>query len=472
MYKLSSPGCPSWLRVRGPEVVDDSGTPVLLRGFCVGGFMNMENFINGYPGQESSFRSAVAGVLGAGKAAFFFDRLLDNFLASDDILHMANIGANCLRVPVSYRHFEDDLEPFSYREAGFRRLDQVIAECRKWGIWVIIDLHSAPGWQNPDWHSDNPGAVAHLWTQEVFQARLEGLWKEFARRYRHEPAVAGYNLINEPVCPVPGALPKLYARLAKAIRTIDRKHMLFAEGNWFSTNFTEIDPEMDPNTVFSTHNYAAPSFSSGPYPGVVKGGWGDGQRYDKDRLKKEFEHVTAFARKNRVPNWVGEFGSIYPANWTHADRLRVVSDQLDIFNSAKNHWTIWTYKDIGMMGTVTVNPDSEWMRRTSKVRALKDALGVDTWGQKTSVAVQAVDRLARDSGNAFRKAGVKFNEGSLRFESQRMIAGLALSNALAPAFAEQFRGMTEKAIARMLESFAWRNCTVRTGLEEVIARHC
>jgi len=471
MNKLSVPD-PSWLRVRGPEVIDDTGTPLLLRGYCVGGFMNMENFINGYPGQEHSFRAEVARVLGKGKAEFFFDRMLDNFLATDDILHMANIGANCLRVPVNYRHFEDDLAPFEYHQKGFRRLDRVIADCRRWGIYVIIDLHAAPGWQNPDWHSDNPGAVAHLWTQEVFQKRLEELWKEFARRYRNEPAVAGYNLINEPVCTVPGALPKLYARLAKAIRTIDKKHILFAEGNRFSTDFTEIDPGLDRNTVFSTHNYAAPSFSAGPYPGVVKGGWGNGSKYDKDRLKQEFLAVTTFARKNRVPNWVGEFGSIYPAGGRDEDRVRVVDDQLSIFNAGKNHWTIWTYKDIGMMGTVTVNQDSEWMHRTRKGRALKDALGVDTWGQKTSVAVQSVAGLMKTAGRAFKKGGMKFNGGGLSFDAHRMVAGIALSNALAPAFAEQFRGMSEKAIARMLESFAWRNCTIRTGLEEVIAKHC
>ena len=472
MVKVSDPSVPSWLRVRGSEVIDDSNTPVILRGFCVGGFMNMENFINGYPGQESSFRAEVARVLGRGKAKFFFDRLLDSFLATDDILHMANVGANCLRVPVNYRHFESDLAPFEYLEEGFRRLDKVVADCRKWGIWVIIDLHSAPGWQNPDWHSDNPGAVAHLWTQEVFQQRLEELWKEFARRYRNEPAIAGYNLINEPVCPVPGALPKLYSRLTRAIRSIDKKHIIFAEGNWFSTNFTEINPKMDGNTVFSTHNYAAPSFSSGRYPGLVKGGWGDGKKYDKERLKEEFLAVTIFARTNSVPNWVGEFGSIYPKKGRDADRIAVVNDQLDLFNEAKNHWTIWTYKDIGMMGTVTLKPESEWMHKTRKVRALKEALGVDTWGQKTSVAVQAVDGLARSAGKVFKKGGAGFNEGSFRFDAQRMIAGVALSNALIPAFAEQFRGMTEKAIARMMESFAWRNCSVRTALEEVIARHC
>ena len=470
--KANVSSVPSWLRVRGSEVIDDTNTPVYLKGFCVGGFMNMENFINGFPGQESSLRSEVARVLGKGKARFFFDRLLDNFLAADDIIHMANIGANCLRVPVNYRHFEDDLNPFEYREEGFLRLDKVIADCRKYGIWVIIDLHSAPGWQNPDWHSDNPGAVAHLWTQEVFQERLEKLWKEFARRYRNEPAVAGYNLINEPVCPEPCALPKLYSRLARAIRSIDRKHILFAEGNHFSTDFSEIDPKMDSNTVFSTHNYAAPSFSLGCYPGIVKGGWGDGKRYDKNRLEQEFELVTSFARKNRVPNWVGEFGSIYPDAQLEKDRLQVVSDQLDIFNKSGSHWTIWTYKDIGMMGTVTVNPDSEWMHRTRKIRHLKESLGVDTWGQKTSVAVQAVDGIMKSTEKVMKKGRARFNEGSLRFNAQRMVAGIALSNALAPVFAEQFRGMTEKAIGRMLESFAWRNCSIREGLEEVIATHC
>jgi endoglucanase len=65
------------LAVRGDKVVDSSGTHVRLRGTCVGGWMNMEDFISGHPGAEHALRSTLADVLGPDRAAFFLDRLLD-----------------------------------------------------------------------------------------------------------------------------------------------------------------------------------------------------------------------------------------------------------------------------------------------------------------------------------------------------------------------------------------------------------
>lgn len=67
------------LRVNGSRLVDSSGNPVRLRGVGLGGWMNMENFITGYPANESTMRIAVGGVLGEERAAFFFDRLLTSF---------------------------------------------------------------------------------------------------------------------------------------------------------------------------------------------------------------------------------------------------------------------------------------------------------------------------------------------------------------------------------------------------------
>ncbi len=454
-----------WLRVRGTQVVNERGDEVLLRGFCVGGWLNMENFIDGYPGQESWFRAEVAKELGEGKARFFFDRMLDNFLAEDDIIHMASLGATVLRVPMNYRHFESDLRPFEYKAEGFRRLDRLVEACRRWGIYVILDLHAAPGWQNPDWHCDNPANVAHLWTQKVFQDRTVALWEEFARRYRSESGVAGYNLLNEPVCPVRGALRDLYSRLARAVRKIDRRHILFLEGNWFSTDFSEIEASVDRNAVFSTHNYVAPAFAGGKYPGKLPGG----EHFDGERLKKSFLDSTAWARRNRVPNWVGEFGAVYHGNENDACRTQVVRDQVRAFNEARNHWTIWTYKDLGMMGTAHLRPDSEWMRRTSRVRGVKAAWGTDTWGQKGCVAVRTLDFLKREASRAAGRTRIRFDVGQLAWHGSRLIAGVALSSVLAPAFAGQFRGMKEKEIARMMESFAWRNCAIREELAEALA---
>jgi aryl-phospho-beta-D-glucosidase BglC (GH1 family) len=451
-------------------MVDEGGRPVRLRGVCVGGWMNMENFINGYPGHECTLRAAVDKVLGPEKGQFFFDRLLDYFLGEDDIKFMASLGANVLRVPMNYRHFEDDQEPFQYKDAAFKRLDWVIATCKKHGLYTILDLHSAQGWQNPDWHSDNPSPLALLWTHKSFQDRVAGLWQAIAARYKNEPAVAGYNILNEPVCGVKGAFPRVNALLAKAIRKVDKKHVLFVEGNWFSRDFSEMDPKLDPNTVFSSHNYTEAGFSVGPYPGKS-----NGVLYDRARMDQEFLWSNEFMMKYKVPTWVGEFGAIYRGTKFDQDRLRVVDDQIAGFDSHGVSWTLWTYKDIGMMGTAYVRPDSEWMRRTQRIRDLKSRLGCDTWGQLTkSAGPTTVLALGKAFYRDAQKANVKLEKDPFTFpfsQASRQIIGIFLSELIVDAYAEQFRDMTEKQIDKMMQSFAFKNCNIRQGLANVLKRH-
>jgi len=96
--------------------------------------MNMENFVNGYPGAEHALRAIMAEVLGSSKAQFFFKRMLDYFLAEEDIAFIKGCGANVVRLPLNYRHFESDLRPFEYLETGFSRLDQVLKWCEKYNL--------------------------------------------------------------------------------------------------------------------------------------------------------------------------------------------------------------------------------------------------------------------------------------------------------------------------------------------------
>lgn len=457
------------LRVKGPLVVDGRGDEVRLRGYCVGGWLNLENFINGYPGHPQTFRAALEKVLGKGKTAFFFDRMLDHFLAEDDIRHMASLGANVLRVPFNYRHLEDDAKPFAWKESGFRRLDWVIRTCARHGIYVILDLHAAQGWQNPDWHSDNPGNQSLLWIHPHFQDRVTALWEELARRYRRETAVAGYNLFNEPVCAVPGGLPKLYRRLARAVRKHDRTHILFLEGNWFSSNFSELEAAVDSNTVFSNHHYPAPGFTTGPYPGRAWGGF-----HDREAIRKSQVGMTAFMAKHRLPVWTGEFGALYRGGPRDADRLRVVEDTISVFNELGHHWTIWTYKDVGLMGTAVPRPETPWMRFTAPLRRLKTAMGFETWGQLPGAAVpRAITRLQREATRLAARHGLKLDPGVFWMPfgpASRAFGGMILSEALLPPFAEKFRGMSEKKLDALMQSFAFRNCTIREGLADVIQR--
>ncbi|HYL44025.1 MAG TPA: hypothetical protein VEU97_11615, partial [Ktedonobacteraceae bacterium] len=113
------------LTTKGTSIVDSNGQEVLLRGFGLGGWMNMENFITGYPANEEAQREAIRQVLGNERYEIFFDRFLEYFFGRDDAQFIASLGLNLLRLPINNRHFESDMEPFVIKEEGFKHLDRV-----------------------------------------------------------------------------------------------------------------------------------------------------------------------------------------------------------------------------------------------------------------------------------------------------------------------------------------------------------
>src|SRR5579859_5878719 len=215
------------LSIRGAQIIDAEGQAVTLRGCGLGGWMNMENFITGYPANEEAQRQAVHRVLGDDKYEFFFDRFLEYFFGRDDAQFLASLSFNLLRLPVNYRHFESDMEPFVIKEEGFRHLDRVIELCAQQQIYTIIDLHALPGYENQDWHSDNSTHKALFWKHKHFQDRVVHLWEAIATRYKGHPWVAGYNPINEPGDASEEMIVPFYRRLYQAIRAIDPDHILF-----------------------------------------------------------------------------------------------------------------------------------------------------------------------------------------------------------------------------------------------------
>src|SRR6266404_279608 len=186
------------LQVRGRHLTTRGGRPVVLRGVGLGGWMNMENFITGFPGTETLQRAALERALGEQGTRRFFDRFLDVLFGDADAAFIASLGLNVVRLPVNYRHFDDDLRPFELKEDGFALLDRAIDRCARHGLYTVIDLHALPGCQNQRWHSDNPTHRAFFWAYRHFQDRVVHLWEALARRYRDHPWVAGYNPMNEP----------------------------------------------------------------------------------------------------------------------------------------------------------------------------------------------------------------------------------------------------------------------------------
>src|SRR5579862_9683176 len=81
------------LTVRDGNVVDGSGHQVILRGYNIGGWMNMENFLTGYPGTESQHRRALRRVLGPELYAAFFEEFMAVFFDETDARYLARSGS-------------------------------------------------------------------------------------------------------------------------------------------------------------------------------------------------------------------------------------------------------------------------------------------------------------------------------------------------------------------------------------------
>jgi len=454
---------PSVLRVDGTRIVSGD-TPVILRGFGLGGWMNMENFITGYAGSESQQRRALRRVLGDEGYERFFDRFLREFFTEADAAYLASLGLNSLRIPFNYRHFESDADPFAIKEEGFALLDRVVEACAGHGIYTILDLHAVPGAQNQHWHSDNPTQWAHFWTQRQFQDRVVNLWERIAEHYRGNPWVAGYNPVNEPADAHGDAIGPFYRRLEAAIRAVDPDHILFLDGNRYSTQFDQLGDPL-PNTVYTAHDYALPGFvDGGPYPGVSRG-----EYVDRDRVEETFLQRTAYMRETGTPIWVGEFGPVYTGDPARDEqRYQLLQDQLEIYDRYDASWALWTYKDIGLQGVVTVDPESDYLRRIAPVLEKKARLGVDSWGSTDSGIrdiLEPIERLFEAEFPDFQP----YPWGARRWIHGH-VRHVMLAEAMVDEFARAFEGVGPDEAERLADAFAFRNCRIREGLAVILER--
>ncbi len=452
------------LRVEGTKIVDGDGNNVILRGVALGGWMNMENFISGYSANETFMKTLVLKAIGQEKFDLFFEAFLNAFFDDADAQYLASIGMNCVRIPVNYRHFEDDAKPFIFKEEGFRHLDRVIDLLAKHGIYSVIDLHSLPGSQNHHWHSDNRTNVAAFWDHPHFQDRVVEIWKKFAAHYKGNPWVGGYNPMNEPADESRKVVGPLYSRLVHEIRAIDPDHILFLDGNTYSTEMDIFD-EVFENTVYAAHDYAAPGLGGGgDYPGFT----GD-KYFDKNTIREQYLKRTEYCRKTNTPRWVGEFGPIYSGNEQKDVMLRqLLEDQMDIFREDGAGWTIWMYKDIGRQGVVSVKKDTPYRKKFDAFVAKKFRLGADHWGSDGYGIKEVTEPFYKMMENEF-PAYTPYPWGQFDW-IRTLILNLTVGQPMAFEYAEMLVGLTNEELVDLANSFKFENCEIRTSLVEQMQR--
>lgn len=251
------PGGQDFLAVQGSEIVDMDGSPILLKGYGLGGWLVPEGYMLHIPGYGSptTIRNRIVDLVGETIADSFYDLYEQNYVNQNDINLIADWGFNSIRLPFHYNKLSP--EPGVFLEEGFAQIDTLLAWCEENQLYLILDMHCAPGGQNPGNISDSNGE-ALLWTTQSHKDHTVEIWREIAERYTYEPWIGGYDLLNEPVLPEGynnNHLRGLYIDITEAIREVDQNHIIFIEGNWYATDFALLTPPFDDNLVYAFHKY-------------------------------------------------------------------------------------------------------------------------------------------------------------------------------------------------------------------------
>lgn len=256
-----------FLKAEGKIIVNENQDTVLLRGMGLGGWMVQEGYMlqtASFANPQHKIRQKIEELIGTEDTDLFYEAWLANHVRESDIDSLKSWGFNSVRLPMHYNLYTLPIEEEpvagqnTWLTKGFELTDSLISWCKKNEMYVILDLHAAPGGQGYDEGiSDYDTSKPSLWESQENRDKMVALWKNLAERYADEQWIAGYDLLNETNWNLPGgtALKDLYLELTDSIRSVDTKHILFIEGNWFANDFTGLTPPWDDNMVYSPHKY-------------------------------------------------------------------------------------------------------------------------------------------------------------------------------------------------------------------------
>lgn len=267
-----------YLHVNGKQIVDKNGNEVILRGMGLGGWMLQEGYMletNAFANPQHEIRAKIKDLIGETDTQTFYDAWLKNHCTKRDIDSLASWGFNSIRLPMHYNLYTlpIELEPVAgqntWLDKGFAMTDSLLKWCGANSMYLILDLHAAPGGQGHDAAiSDYDATKPSLWESEANRQKTIALWKKLAERYATKEWIGGYDLINEPNwnfvagqnangCEENNNIPlrKLYVDITTAIRSVDNNHIIFIEGNCWGNRYNGIFPKWDNNMVASFHKY-------------------------------------------------------------------------------------------------------------------------------------------------------------------------------------------------------------------------
>lgn len=323
-----------YLHQQGKYIVDGSGNEFIIRSMGMGGWMLQEGYMmesSAFANTQHQLKDKIELLIGKEGMEAFYEAWLTNYCQKEDIDSMAAWGFNAIRLPMHYNLFTlpIDQEPAPGQDTwlpkGFEMVDQLLDWCEANRMYLILDLHAAPGGQGKDAGiSDYDSSKPSLWESAENRRKTVALWKKLAERYATEPWIGGYDLLNETNWTMSGnsMLRTLYNQIVTEIRTVDKNHLIFIEGNWFANDFTGLTPPFDTNMAYSFHKYWSYN-DLGSIQGYLN-------------MRNQYN----------VPLWMGEAGENSNPWFTSA---------ISLFEKNKIGWAWWPYKKIASVtGTVTI----------------------------------------------------------------------------------------------------------------------
>lgn len=311
------------------------GTPILLRGINLGNWLVPEGYMFKFDSATSPrlINNVLCELVGADEARMFWKKYRDNYITRDDIEYIKKVGLNSVRIPFNWRLFTIEEYPDLWVGPGFELLDRVIRWCKEAGIWVVLDMHCAPGGQTGD-NIDDSWGYPFLFENPESQERAIQLWKKIAERYKDESAIIGYDLLNEPIAvffdqkKLNPLLEPFYKRVVSAIREVDKNHIVFLGGAQWNTNFSVFGPPFDKKVVYTFH------------------------RYWCDTTQATVQEYINFHNIYNVPLWMGESGentNAWIASWRRLQERNNIG------------WCFWPYKKMeSQQCMVTFDRPAHW----------------------------------------------------------------------------------------------------------------
>ena len=310
----------------GASIADGQGKPLKLRGVLLEGWLMWNGTLWGAGlTSETAMGKKLQELVGPEEAQRFREQIYQSFITERDILKISKMGFNVVRVPFNHTILEDDARPFQYKASGWAYLDRLLSWGEKHGVYVVLDLHSAPGGQSGIFVNDPDGS--DFYNSENNIKRTVALWKAIAGRYKDRKIIAGYDLLNEPQIPwftPPERLMDIYVRIIKGIREVDGQHMVMLSGAGAASNdLSMFNKVVDGNQAIAFHTY---------------------NLFGSDIGKEAHLQYAELSRKLKVPIWNGEIGA-HTAEWVDAV-IKMFEDPA--YNVSG--WVFWPWKRVPEAG--------------------------------------------------------------------------------------------------------------------------